>query len=242
MEFLLINHPLDCPICDRAANALQDQAMAMAVGVRATTRTSGRSKTNIWADRQTAMTAASCTRCIASPTRVRGRGNGQLFRGEDAQITSYLEKRCSPNYRHLVDCAPWCLLRSRVVDFAVGAEKSGIDVMDALGTNVRFDVRQRRDVASCRGSTSGELGMGARQDAHHVDALVRNRLDRPWVLTGKASRGELGRGARPVASSLRKRRGSCGDCRRLSTRDDVAPRRARGGWSGMLAGGDRARL
>jgi NADH-quinone oxidoreductase subunit G len=95
MEFLLINHPLDCPICDQGGECdLQDQAMGYGVDPAAMPRTSARSKTNISAAGQDLMTRCiQCTRCVRFATEVAGVPElGATGRGEDMEITTYLEK------------------------------------------------------------------------------------------------------------------------------------------------------
>ena len=96
MEFLLINHPLDCPICDQGGECdLQDQAMAYGVDTRATTRTSARSRTSIsgrWS-RRSMNRCIHCTRCVRFTTEVAGVEElGAIGRGEDMEITTYLEQ------------------------------------------------------------------------------------------------------------------------------------------------------
>ena len=79
----------------------------------------------------------------------------------------------------------------------------GIDVMDAVGTNIRFDVRQRqvmRILPRINDAVNEEWAHD--KTRHHVDALVRDRLDRPWLREKRqAARGELGRGAEVLAGS-----------------------------------------
>ena len=122
MEFLLINHPLDCPICDQGGECdLQDQAMAYGRG-------SSRYDENKRAveDKymgpivKTAMTRCiQCTRCVRFSDEVAGTPEmGMLFRGEDAQITSYLEKALvSELSGNLVDLCPVGALLSRPYSF-----------------------------------------------------------------------------------------------------------------------------
>ena len=138
---------------------------------------------------KTAMTRCiQCTRCIRFSEEVAGVPEiGMLYRGEDSQITSYLEKavpdgngrqsrRRLPGRRPAAEAAvvrgrPWELRRV-----------PGIDVMDAVGSNIRLDVRQRQ-VMRILPRVNDDVNEEWISDKtrHHVDALVRNRLDRPWV-------------------------------------------------------------
>jgi NADH-quinone oxidoreductase subunit G len=191
MEFLLINHPLDCPICDQGGECdLQDQAMAYG-------RPFSRFEENKRAidDKymgpviKTAMTRCiQCTRCIRFSEEVAGVPElGMLYRGEDSQITSYLEKAVTTEMAgNLADVCPVGALLQRPQSFETRPWElrrvPGIDVMDAVGSNIRFDVRQRQ-VMRILPRVNDDVNEEWISDKtrHHVDALVRNRLDRPWV-------------------------------------------------------------
>ena len=194
MEFLLINHPLDCPICDQGGECdLQDQAVAY-----------GRSSTRYEENKRaiddkymgpvikTSMTRCiQCTRCIRFSSEVAGVDEiGMLYRGEDSQITSYLERAVTGELAgNLADvCAVGALLQ-KPQSFESRPWKlkkvPSIDVMDAVGSNVRLDVRQRQ-VLRVLPRINEDVNEEWIHDKtrHHVDALVRNRLDRPWVREG----------------------------------------------------------
>ena len=191
MEFLLINHPLDCPICDQGGECdLQDQAMAYGRG------TSRYDENKRAVDDKymgpivkTAMTRCiQCTRCVRFSEEVAGTPEmGMLFRGEDAQITSYLEKALvSELSGNLVDLCPVGALLSKPYAFEARPwelrKVPGIDVMDAVGTNIRMDVRGRqvmRILPRINDAVNEEWAHD--KTRHHVDALVRGRLDRPWL-------------------------------------------------------------
>jgi len=191
MEFLLINHPLDCPICDQGGECdLQDQAMAYG-------RPFSRFEENKRAidDKymgpviKTAMTRCiQCTRCIRFAEEVAGVPElGMLYRGEDSQITSYLEKAVTTEMAgNLADVCPVGALLQRPQSFEFRPWElrrvPGIDVMDAVGSNIRFDVRQRQ-VMRILPRVNDDVNEEWISDKtrHHADALVRNRLDRPWV-------------------------------------------------------------
>src|SRR4051794_40414318 len=191
MEFLLINHPLDCPICDQGGECdLQDQAMAY-----------GRSFTRYEENKRaiddkymgpvikTSMTRCiQCTRCIRFSSEVAGVDEiGMLYRGEDSQITSYLEHAVSGELSgNLADVCPVGALLQKPQIFESRPWElrrvPGIDVMDAVGSNIRFDVRQRQVMRILpRINEDVNEEWISDKTRHHVDALVRNRLDRPWI-------------------------------------------------------------
>ena len=191
MEFLLINHPLDCPICDQGGECdLQDQAMAY-----------GRSFTRFEENKRavddkymgpvikTSMNRCiQCTRCIRFSAEVAGVPEiGMLYRGEDSQITSYLERTVTSELAgNLADVCPVGALLQKPQLFEQRPWElrrvPGIDVMDAVGSNIRLDVRQRQ-VMRILPRINEDVNEEWIHDKtrHHVDALVRNRLDRPWV-------------------------------------------------------------
>jgi len=191
MEFLLINHPLDCPICDQGGECdLQDQAMAYG-------RPFSRFEENKRAidDKymgpviKTAMTRCiQCTRCIRFAEEVAGVPEiGMLYRGEDSQITTYLEQAVTTELAgNLADVCPVGALLQKPQLFEQRPWElrrvPGIDVMDAVGSNIRLDVRQRQ-VMRILPRINDEVNEEWISDKarHHVDALVRNRLDRPWL-------------------------------------------------------------
>jgi NADH-quinone oxidoreductase subunit G len=191
MEFLLINHPLDCPICDQGGECdLQDQAMAYG-------RSFSRFEENKRAidDKymgpviKTSMTRCiQCTRCIRFSEEVAGVPElGMLYRGEDSQITSYLERTVTSELAgNLADVCPVGALLQKPQIFEMRPWElrrvAGIDVMDAVGSNIRLDVRQRQVMRILpRINEDVNEEWISDKTRHHVDALVRNRLDRPWV-------------------------------------------------------------
>jgi NADH-quinone oxidoreductase subunit G len=191
MEFLLINHPLDCPICDQGGECdLQDQAIAYG-------RSFSRFEENKRAidDKymgpviKTSMTRCiQCTRCIRFSSEVAGVDEiGMLYRGEDSQITSYLERTVSGELSgNLADVCPVGALLQKPQSFETRPWElrrvPGIDVMDAVGSNIRLDVRQRQVMRILpRINEDVNEEWISDKTRHHVDALVRNRLDRPWV-------------------------------------------------------------
>jgi NADH-quinone oxidoreductase subunit G len=198
MEFLLINHPLDCPICDQGGECdLQDQAMAYG-------RSGSRFEENKRAvdDKymgpviKTSMTRCiQCTRCIRFSEEVAGVDEiGMLYRGEDSQITTYLERTIHGELAgNLADVCPVGALLQKPQLFEQRPWElrrvPGIDVMDAVGSNIRLDVRQRQVMRILpRINEDVNEEWISDKTRHHVDALVRNRLDRPWVREKKKLR------------------------------------------------------
>jgi len=191
MEFLLINHPLDCPICDQGGECdLQDQAMAYG-------RSFSRYEENKRAidDKymgpviKTSMTRCiQCTRCVRFAEEVAGVPElGMLYRGEDSQITSYLERAVTSEMSgNLADICPVGALLQKPILFEQRPWElrrvPAIDVMDAVGSNIRLDVRQRQ-VMRILPRVNEDVNEEWIHDKsrHHVDGLVRNRLDRPWL-------------------------------------------------------------
>jgi len=191
MEFLLINHPLDCPICDQGGECdLQDQAMAYG-------RPFSRFEENKRAidDKymgpviKTSMTRCiQCTRCIRFSEEVAGVPElGMLYRGEDSQITSYLEHAVASELSgNLADVCPVGALLQKPQLFELRPWElrrvPSIDVMDAVGSNIRLDVRQRQVMRVLpRINEDVNEEWISDKTRHHIDALVRGRLDRPWV-------------------------------------------------------------
>ncbi|MFL6763195.1 MAG: NADH-quinone oxidoreductase subunit NuoG [Sphingomicrobium sp.] len=208
MEFLLINHPLDCPICDQGGECdLQDQAMAYG-------RSFSRFEENKRAidDKymgpviKTAMTRCiQCTRCVRFSSEVAGVNEiGMLYRGEDSQITSYLEHAVGGELAgNLADVCPVGALLQKPQIFESRPWElrrvNSIDVMDAVGSNIRLDVRQRQVMRILpRINEDVNEEWISDKTRHHVDALVRNRLDRPWI----REKGKLREASWPEALSI----------------------------------------
>jgi NADH-quinone oxidoreductase subunit G len=138
---------------------------------------------------KTSMTRCiQCTRCIRFSSEVAGVPEiGMLYRGEDSQITTYLEKTVSSELAgNLADVCPVGALLQKPQIFEMRPWElrriPGIDVMDAVGSNIRIDVRQRQVMRILpRINEDVNEEWISDKTRHHVDALVRNRLDRPWV-------------------------------------------------------------
>ncbi|WP_442677936.1 NADH-quinone oxidoreductase subunit NuoG [Sphingomonas sp. ASY06-1R] len=191
MEFLLINHPLDCPICDQGGECdLQDQSIAYGRGF---TRfhENKRAVTEKYMGPlvKTVMTRCiQCTRCVRFAEEVAGVEEiGALYRGENMQITSYLEQAISSELSgNVVDLCPVGALTSKPYAFEARPwelkKTFAIDVMDALGTNIRLDSRGRQVLRALpRVNDDVNEEWASDKTRHHVDGLVRARLDKPYV-------------------------------------------------------------
>src|SRR5437763_7155870 len=194
MEFLLINHPLDCPICDQGGECdLQDQSMAYGVD-------SSRYHENkravedkyIGALVKTVMNRCiHCTRCIRFSTEVAGVPElGALGRGEDMEITTYLESAMTSELQgNVVDLCPVGALTSKPYAFVARPwelnKTESIDVMDALGSAIRVDTRGR-EVMRILPRVNEDVNEEWISDKtrHVVDGLRAQRLDQPYVREG----------------------------------------------------------
>ncbi|SFR82937.1 NADH-quinone oxidoreductase subunit NuoG [Sphingomonas jatrophae] len=191
MEFLLINHPLDCPICDQGGECdLQDQSIAYGKG-HSRFAENKRAVTDKYMGPivKTIMTRCiQCTRCVRFAEEVAGMEEiGALGRGEDMQITSYLERAVTSELSgNVVDLCPVGALTAKPYAFEARPwelrKTYAIDVMDAVGTNIRLDSRGRQ-VLRCVPRINEDVNEEWAHDKtrHHVDGLVRRRLDRPFV-------------------------------------------------------------
>src|ERR1700686_2095590 len=191
MEFLLINHPLDCPICDQGGECdLQDQAMAY--GVDASRYVENKRAVEdkyIGPLVKTIMTRCiHCTRCIRFSTEVAGVSElGAIGRGEDMEITTYLEQAMTSELQsNVVDLCPVGALTSKPYAFAARPwelnKTQSIDVMDALGSAIRIDTRGR-EVMRILPRTNDAVNEEWISDKtrHVVDGLRTQRLDQPYL-------------------------------------------------------------
>ncbi|MGC1712330.1 MAG: NADH-quinone oxidoreductase subunit NuoG, partial [Methyloceanibacter sp.] len=191
LEFLLINHPLDCPICDQGGECdLQDQTMAYGFDA-------GRFQDNkrAVADKYlgpligTFMTRCiHCTRCIRFMTEVAGVEElGAIGRGEDMEITTYLEQGMLSNLSgNVVDLCPVGALTSKPYAFSARpwelTKTPSIDTMDALGSAIRVDARGREVMRILPRVNDAINEEWISDKARHVwDGLRTQRLDRPYV-------------------------------------------------------------
>lgn len=191
MEFLLINHPLDCPICDQGGECdLQDQAVAYGVDFsRYKEAKRAVDDLDLGPLVETHMTRCiSCTRCVRFTTEVAGITQmGQSGRGEDAEITSYLNQTLNSNLQgNIIDLCPVGALTSKPYAFTARSwelEKvESIDVMDAMGANIRVDSKGRRVMRILPRNHDGVNEEWISDKTRFVwDGLTNQRLDRPFV-------------------------------------------------------------
>src|SRR3974390_1350185 len=191
MEFLLINHPLDCPICGQGGECdLQDQAMAY--GVDASRYAENKRAVEdkyIGPLVKTIMTRCiHCTLCIRFATEVAGVPElGAIGRGEDMEITTYLEQAMTSELQsNVVDLCPVGALTSKPYAFTARpwelSKTQSVDVMDALGSAIRIDTRGR-EVLRTLPRQNDEVNEEWISDKtrHIVDGLRTQRLDQPYV-------------------------------------------------------------
>ena len=191
MEFLLINHPLDCPICDQGGECdLQDQAMAYG-------KDSSRYHEHKRAVKdkymgplvKTIMTRCiHCTRCVRFATEIAGVPElGLLGRGEGAEITTYLEKALASELSgNVIDLCPVGALTSKPYAFHARSwelrKAESVDAMDAVGASVRIDTRGN-EVMRIMPRLNDDVNEEWLSDRSRFacDGLRRQRLDKPYV-------------------------------------------------------------
>jgi NADH-quinone oxidoreductase subunit G len=194
MEFLLINHPLDCPICDQGGECdLQDQAMAYGFD-----RSRFHENKRAVPDKElgplvkTSMNRCiQCTRCVRFAAEVAGVEElGATGRGEDMEITTYVEHALTTELAgNLVDICPVGALTAKPYAFEARSwemrKTESVDVMDGLGSNVRVDTRgaQVMRVLPRLNDDVNEEWISDKT-RHAIDGLRHQRLDRPYVRRG----------------------------------------------------------
>ena len=217
MEFLLINHPLDCPICDQGGECdLQDQAMAYGVDTsRYAENKRAVEDKYIGPLVKTSMTRCiQCTRCVRFTTEVAGGQDlGAIGRGEDMEITTYLEQAMTSELQgNVVDLCPVGALTSKPYQNKARpwelTKTESIDVMDAVGSAIRVDSRGREVMRILpRINEAVNEEWISDKTRHVVDGLRTQRLDRPYIReNGSAAAGELGRGLRADRRARSRRR------------------------------------
>ena len=214
MEFLLINHPLDCPICDQGGECdLQDQAMAYGVDF-SRYREPKRAVDNLDLGPLvgTAMTRCiSCTRCIRFITEVAGMPElGQTGRGEDAEITSYLGQTLDSELQgNIVDLCPVGALTSKPYAFTARpwelTKTESVDVMDALGSNIRVDTKGREVMRILPRNHDGVNEEWLSDKSRYAwDGLRRQRLDKPYIReNGKLRAASWGEALTAAAAAMK---------------------------------------
>ncbi|GAA0637537.1 NADH-quinone oxidoreductase subunit NuoG [Brevundimonas lenta] len=191
MEFLLINHPLDCPICDQGGECdLQDQAVGYGRdGSRYAENKRAVEEKNMGPTVKTFMTRCiQCTRCVRFITEVAGVPDiGMISRGESAEITTYLEKNIDSELSGNVnDLCPVGALTHRPWQYHYRPwelkKTETIDVMDALGSNIRADSKGAEVMRVLPRVNEGINEEWLSDISRYaVDGLQRQRLDRPYV-------------------------------------------------------------
>jgi NADH-quinone oxidoreductase subunit G len=191
MEFLLINHPLDCPICDQGGECdLQDQSVAYGRGA-SRFEENKRAVTEKYMGPlvKTAMTRCiQCTRCVRFAEEVAGIEEvGAIGRGENMQITTYLEHAMQSELSgNVVDLCPVGALTAKPYAFEARPwelkKTPSIDVMDAVGTNIRLDSRGRAVLRALpRINDDVNEEWASDKTRHAVDGLTHRRLDKPYI-------------------------------------------------------------
>lgn len=214
MEFLLINHPLDCPICDQGGECdLQDQAMAYGVDFsRYREPKRATDDLDLGPLVETHMTRCiSCTRCVRFTTEVAGITQmGQTGRGEDAEITAYLGETLDSNLQgNIIDLCPVGALVSKPYAFTARpwelSKTESIDVMDALGSNIRVDTKGREVMRFLPRNNDGVNEEWISDKTRFVwDGLRKQRLDTPYIReNGKLRKAEWPEALAAVAAAMK---------------------------------------
>src|SRR5210317_1215939 len=191
MEFLLANHPLDCPVCDQGGECdLQDQSMFYGID-KSRYKENKRSvpEKNMGPLIKTQMTRCiHCTRCVRFATEVAGVPElGAIGRGESMEITTYLEKTLASELSaNVIDLCPVGALTSKPYAFTARPwelnKTESIDVMDAVGSNIRVDSRGAQ-VLRVLPRLNEEINEEWISDKtrYAIDGLRRQRLDKPYA-------------------------------------------------------------
>ena len=213
MEFLLINHPLDCPICDQGGECdLQDQAMAYGrAGSRYELNKRAVEDKNMGPRVKTIMTRCiQCTRCVRFAAEVAGVEEiGMISRGENAEITTYLEESLSSELSgNVIDLCPVGALTSKPYAFNARPwelrKTESIDIMDAMGAAISVDAKGTA-VMRIMPVVNEEVNEEWLSDKSRFiwDGLGRQRLDRPYVRKdGKLTPADWGEAFDAVKQAL----------------------------------------
>ena len=218
MEFLLINHPLDCPICDQGGECdLQDQSMAYGVdGSRFIENKRAVEEKYMGPLVKTVMTRCiQCTRCVRFATEVAGTPEiGAIGRGEDMEITTYLESTLTSELSaNVVDLCPVGALTFRPTAFTARPwelrKTESVDVMDAVGSNIRVDARGS-EVIRILPRLNEDVNEEWISDKTRfvADGLKTQRLDQPYVRTnGKLQPASWDEAFAAIAAKLKDAKG-----------------------------------
>ena len=214
MEFLLINHPLDCPICDQGGECdLQDQAVGYGMDHSRYQEAKRAVKDKYMGPLvKTIMTRCiQCTRCIRFASEVAGVPElGATNRGENMEVGTYVEKALTTELSgNLIDICPVGALTSRPYAFVSRPwelrKTDSIDVQDATGTNIRIDTRGPevlRILPRIHDDVNEEWM--ADRGRFSFDGLKKKRLDRPWLrVDGKLKPASWAEAFRAIATRFR---------------------------------------
>ena len=193
MEFLLINHPLDCPICDQGGECdLQDQSVAYGVGgSRYEQNKRSVENKDMGPFIKTEMNRCiHCTRCVRFSTEVSGSDEiGAIGRGRDMEITTYLDIAVKSELSgNVIDLCPVGALTSKPYAFSARPwelkQTESIDVMDALGSNIRIDTKGNK-VMRVLPRNNDEINEEWISDKTRFfwDGLSLQRIDKPYLRT-----------------------------------------------------------
>ena len=218
MEFLLINHPLDCPICDQGGECdLQDQALAYGRGfTRYEENKRAVTEKYMGPLIKTIMTRCiHCTRCVRFAEEVAGVEEiGAIYRGENMQITTYLEQAATSEVSgNVIDLCPVGALTSKPYAFTARSwelkQTDGIDVMDAVGTNIVIGARGPQVMrVNPRINDDVNEEWASDKTRFACDGLMKRRLDRPYVRQGgKLQPASWGEAFAAIAKALKGAKG-----------------------------------
>ena len=214
MEFLLINHPLDCPICDQGGECdLQDQAVAYgSLGSRYAENKRAVEEKYMGPLVKTIMTRCiHCTRCVRFASEVAGvEAIGLVNRGESAEITTLEQAIRSELSGNVIDLCPVGALTSKPYAFTARSwelvKTESIDVLDAVGSNIRIDSRGN-EVMRVLPRLNEEVNEEWISDKTRFacDGLRRQRLDRPYLRdsSGKLVEASWGDAFAVIAERMR---------------------------------------
>ena len=191
MEFLLINHPLDCPICDQGGECdLQDQAMYYGFDKsRYQENKRAVDNKNMGPLVNTIMTRCiHCTRCVRFATEVAGVPElGMLGRGENAEITTYLEQSITSELSgNVIDLCPVGALTSKPYQFKARPwelkRTDSIDIFDAVGSNIRIDSRAQEILrVTPRANDLINEEWITDKVRFNYDGYYQQRIDQPYI-------------------------------------------------------------
>ena len=191
MEFLLANHPLDCPVCDQGGECdLQDQSLYYGVDKSRFVENKRDVKEKYMGPLiKTQMTRCiHCTRCVRFATEVAGVPEiGAIGRGENMEITTYLEKSMESELSaNVIDLCPVGALTSKPYAFEARPwelkKTESVDVMDAVGSNIRVDT-YNWEVKRILPRLNNEINEEWISDKtrYSCDGLLKQRLDVPYI-------------------------------------------------------------